>query len=134
MVTVSPPVSPSVVARILTIQKPSVTAGTLLSTARAPSAGSEGEEDRGIPGVPVGLCCVLHRRAEVAQQVVMIAQIVFHTRAQSRVAAAAHAIGCLVEDFAAQLQIGQQLVGHGPTDQAEIARGAAAVEHTTAAA
>src|SRR5437868_9953859 len=31
MVTVSPPVSPSVVARILMIQKPSVTAGTLES-------------------------------------------------------------------------------------------------------
>ena len=31
MLTVSPPVSPSVVARILMIQKPSVTAGTLLS-------------------------------------------------------------------------------------------------------
>ena len=29
IVTVSPPVSPSVVARILTIQKPRVTAGTL---------------------------------------------------------------------------------------------------------
>ena len=29
--TLSPPVSPSVVARILMIQKPSVTAGTLLS-------------------------------------------------------------------------------------------------------
>src|ERR1700742_3244620 len=33
IVTVSPPVSPSVVARILMIQKPSVTAGTLLRTA-----------------------------------------------------------------------------------------------------
>src|SRR5438046_932137 len=31
MVTESPPVSPSVVARILMIQKPSVTAGTLVS-------------------------------------------------------------------------------------------------------
>ena len=31
MVTVSPPVSPSVVARILMIQKPSVTSGTLVS-------------------------------------------------------------------------------------------------------
>jgi hypothetical protein len=30
MVTVSPPVSPSVVARILMTQKPSVTSGTLL--------------------------------------------------------------------------------------------------------
>jgi hypothetical protein len=30
MVTASPPVSPSVVARILRIQKPSVTSGTLL--------------------------------------------------------------------------------------------------------
>src|SRR5437899_7146098 len=30
MVTVSPPVSPSVVARIFTIQKPSVTAGTFV--------------------------------------------------------------------------------------------------------
>ena len=35
MVTVSPPVSPKVVARILMIQKVSVTAGTLLITARA---------------------------------------------------------------------------------------------------
>src|SRR6476661_6007274 len=32
MVSVSPPVSPRVVARILMIQKPSVTAGTLLAT------------------------------------------------------------------------------------------------------
>ena len=31
MVTVSPPVSPSVVARILMIQKPRVTSGTLLA-------------------------------------------------------------------------------------------------------
>ena len=31
MVTVSPPVSPSVVAAILMIQKPSVTSGTLLA-------------------------------------------------------------------------------------------------------
>src|SRR5438477_1744527 len=37
MVTVSPPVSPSVVARILMIQKLSVTAGTLVSTSRATS-------------------------------------------------------------------------------------------------
>src|ERR1700743_1861635 len=32
MVTASPPVSPNVVARIFMIQKPSVTAGTLLNT------------------------------------------------------------------------------------------------------
>ena len=35
MVTVSPPVSPSVVAAIVMIQKPSVTAGTLLKLSRA---------------------------------------------------------------------------------------------------
>ena len=33
MVTLSPPVSPKVVARILMIQKPSVTAGTLVAAA-----------------------------------------------------------------------------------------------------
>src|SRR3954465_7435983 len=37
MLTLSPPVSPSVVARILMIQKPSVIAGTLLSASRARS-------------------------------------------------------------------------------------------------
>src|SRR3954454_9863798 len=37
MVTVSPPVSPRVVARILMIQKPSVTAGTLVSASYANS-------------------------------------------------------------------------------------------------
>jgi hypothetical protein len=37
MLTLSPPVSPSVVARILMIQNPSVTAGTFVSASRAKS-------------------------------------------------------------------------------------------------
>ena len=46
MVTVSPPVSPSVVARILIAQKPSVTAGTLLSTASVRLCGGGGIQGR----------------------------------------------------------------------------------------
>src|SRR4051812_17942264 len=48
MVTVSPPVSPSVVARILMIQKPSVIAGTLLRAAVVSPVGSirRGSDDR----------------------------------------------------------------------------------------
>jgi hypothetical protein len=44
MVTLSPPVSPSVVARILMIQKPRVTAGTLLSQPPAAVEGAVGAE------------------------------------------------------------------------------------------
>src|SRR5437588_6159422 len=55
MVTLSPPVSPSVVARILMIQKPSVIAGTLVRTCSSPPL---------VPAYLAGASVVLTRALE----------------------------------------------------------------------
>src|SRR6476619_8138857 len=68
MVSVSPPVSPRVVARILMIQKPSVTAGTLLATCSNPLGISPPK------GIPAHRCSAARNRSIAAAEMGEVVQ------------------------------------------------------------
>src|SRR5436190_13564115 len=136
MLTVSPPVSPSVVARILMIQKVRVTAGTLLIAVFAFTATAqllECEKHRRVPGV-AAFRRVLHARRDIAKQVVVVGQIVTNTGTDAGNRAAIVGVGRLMEYLRADLQLRCDLVGERPAGDAEIARAAAAVENTATTA
>src|SRR4051794_18806847 len=112
MLTVSPPVSPSVVARILMIQKVRVTAGTLLIAVFAFTATAqllECEKHRRVPGV-AAFRRVLHARRDIAKQMVVVGQIVTNTGTDAGNRAAIVGVGRLMEYLRADLQLRCALV------------------------
>src|ERR1700679_3624465 len=119
------------------IQKPSVTAGTLVNIAFRSSlthALLKCEEDRGVPGRASGLRRVLEARAGIGKKMVVRVEIVAHTAADRGARAAVPAVGGLMHDLGAELEVGQHLPRQRPTRHAEITRGASAVDLAPAAA
>src|SRR3569623_1949099 len=112
MLTVSPPASPSVVARTLMIQKPSVTAGTLLRVLASMSLSSKGRLQGHIPVVTRRLRHILQVRPGTGQQVVMVVHIVRHPCAERGRGAAARSIRRLMHDLGADMPPLAQVARH----------------------
>src|SRR4029077_11009373 len=129
MVTLSPPVSPSVVARILMIQNPSVTAGTFVSALVTWSVRVvvicgplEREEHGCISREVVGFIGILNSRADRSDKMKRFGFVVARTESQTGCVQATDRIRRLMVDLCAQLEIIEDAVSHCPGDEAGVLR------------
>src|SRR5260221_10732099 len=93
---------------------------------------SEGKEDRSVPGKLIGFVGILNSPPDVTKQVIGFVHIVSCTKPHACRSRGTVAVGSLVEQLGAKLQLWKQLIGDDPARQAEILRSMAA-DHAAAA-